>query len=699
MTAASGLAVDNASQAAGLLGPAPQGRRFSRHWSRSFSLCRWWACKPMISAAARSASAPISIGSQLPARRYLLAGWRCACFSSSIAARRKAAARRARSLAAWGNRQVLPITLAGIGFAVALPFLPFSSRYLIDLGTTVLIYVMLGWGLNVVVGLAGLLDLGYVAFYAVGAYTFALLARDLGFTFWEALPFSGLVAASFGIILGFPVLRLRGDYLAIVTLGFGEIIRIVLLNWAPVTGGPNGISDIPRPSFFGLPFARSAPEGVTTFHQFFGLEFSPDHRVIFLYFVILAMALVTNAFTLRIRKLPIGRAWEALREDEVACRALGINPTTVKLSAFAIGAMFGGFAGCFFATRQGFISPESFTFIESATILAIVVLGGMGSQLGVVLAAILLVSLPEFGRAFAEFRMLIFGAAMVGVMVWRPRGLISHREPTLRLGRLGRDEAGDERACPLLAVENLTMRFGGLVAVDDVSFTAYRDEITAIIGPNGAGKTTVFNCLTGFYRPSAGRLAMHVDGEILRLERIEGFRIARRAGIARTFQNIRLFAGMTVLENLIVAQHNPLMTASVFRSPGSLGLPRYRAAERAAVERARHWLDRIGLTERADWLAGALPYGAQRRLEIARALCTGPALLCLDEPAAGLNPRESAELNELLLAIRDEERIGILLIEHDMSVVMGISDHVIVLDYGRKIADGHPGARCAPTPQ
>jgi branched-chain amino acid transport system permease protein len=337
-------------------------------------------------------------------------------------------------LALWANRQTLPIVIAGIVFAVALPFLPFSSRYLLDLGTTVLIYVMLGWGLNVVVGLAGLLDLGYVAFYAVGAYTFALLGRDLGFTFWEALPFSGLVAASFGVILGFPVLRLRGDYLAIVTLGFGEIIRIVLLNWASLTGGPNGISEIPRPSFFGLPFARSAPEGVTTFHQFFGLDFSPDQRVMFLYFVILAMALITNLFTLRIRKLPVGRAWEALREDEVACRALGINPTNVKLSAFAIGAMFGGFAGCFFATRQGFISPESFTFIESATILAIVVLGGMGSQLGVVLAAILLVTLPEFGRAFAEFRMLIFGAAMVGVMVWRPRGLIAHREPTVHLG-------------------------------------------------------------------------------------------------------------------------------------------------------------------------------------------------------------------------------------------------------------------------
>ena len=249
---------------------------------------------------------------------------------------------------------------------------------------------------------------------------------------------------------------------------------------------------------------------------------------------------------------------------------------------------------------------------------------------------------------------------------------------------------GAETAAPLLAVEHLTMRFGGLVAVDDVSFTAYRREITAIIGPNGAGKTTVFNCLTGFYRPSTGRLAMHRDGEVLQLERIEGFRIARRAGIARTFQNIRLFAGMTVLENLIVAQHNQLMKASLFSLAGLFGLPRYRAAERAAVERARHWLDRIGLTDRADWLATALPYGAQRRLEIARALCTGPALLCLDEPAAGLNPRESAELNDLLLGVRTEEEIGILLIEHDMSVVMGISDHVVVLDYGRKIAEGAP---------
>jgi branched-chain amino acid transport system permease protein len=322
---------------------------------------------------------------------------------------------------------------AGISFAIVLPFLPFADRYIVDLATTVLIYVMLGWGLNIVVGLAGLLDLGYVAFYAVGAYSFALLARNFGLNFWECLPLAGAFAASFGLLLGFPVLRLRGDYLAIVTLGFGEMIRLILINWQSFTGGPNGLTSIPRPSFFGLPFSRAAEDGQTPFHEFFGLEFSPLHRLIFLYFVILALAVLTNAFTMRIRKLPVGRAWEALREDETAARALGINPTNTKLTAFSIGAMFAGFAGSFFAARQGFISPESFSFIESALILAIVVLGGMGSQVGVVIAAALLVILPEIGRELAEFRMLLFGAAMIAIMLWRPHGLLARREPSLRL--------------------------------------------------------------------------------------------------------------------------------------------------------------------------------------------------------------------------------------------------------------------------
>ena len=244
---------------------------------------------------------------------------------------------------------------------------------------------------------------------------------------------------------------------------------------------------------------------------------------------------------------------------------------------------------------------------------------------------------------------------------------------------------------PLLEVAHLTMRFGGLVAIDDLSFTAASNEITAIIGPNGAGKTTVFNCLTGFYKPTVGQLTFHDSERRLLLEQMEGFRIAR-AGVARTFQNIRLFGQMSVLENLIVAQHNALMRASGYTVLGVLGVASYRRAEQRAVERARSWLDKINLTERADWNAANLPYGQQRRLEIARAMCTQPKLLCLDEPAAGLNPRETAELGQLLVGIRDELGIGVLLIEHDMGVVMGISDHIVVLDYGRKIADGSPEA-------
>jgi branched-chain amino acid transport system permease protein len=314
-------------------------------------------------------------------------------------------------------------------FALAMPFLFDANRYYLDLGILVLTYVMLGWGLNIVVGLAGLLDLGYVAFYAVGAYSYALMAQYTGLSFWACLPVAGILAAFWGVLLGFPVLRLRGDYLAIVTLAFGEIIRLVIINWSSFTGGPNGITGIPRPSFFGIPFI----EGEGGFAETFGLEFTPLHRIIFLYYVILALALLTNFVTLRLRRLPIGRAWEALREDEIACRSLGINTTNTKLTAFAIGAMFGGFAGAFFATRQGFISPESFAFMESALILAIVVLGGMGSQVGVAFAALVMIGGFELFREFAQARMLLFGMAMVAIMVWRPRGLVATRDPSVFL--------------------------------------------------------------------------------------------------------------------------------------------------------------------------------------------------------------------------------------------------------------------------
>lgn len=311
---------------------------------------------------------------------------------------------------------------------------PFTaSRGAVDVMTLALIYVMLGLGLNIVVGFAGLLVLGYAAFYAVGAYTYALLAAHYHLSFWLSLPVAGALAALVGFLLGLPVLRLRGDYLAIVTLGFGEITRLLLNNLNFLTGGPDGIGNIPRPTLFGLEFSRRASEGGTTFHEFFGLDYSGDYGVIFMYLLGLALVLLTLFVINRLLRMPLGRAWEALREDEIACRSLGLNPTTIKLSALTLSAAFAGLAGAFFAARQGHINPESFTFIESAMVLAMVVLGGMGSQLGVMLAAIAITVLPELARGFDEYRMLAFGLVMVLMMIWRPQGLIPAVRPRLEL--------------------------------------------------------------------------------------------------------------------------------------------------------------------------------------------------------------------------------------------------------------------------
>lgn len=326
------------------------------------------------------------------------------------------------------RRSIWIIVLA----AVALPF--FADRAQIDVATLALIYIVLGLGLNIVVGFAGLLDLGYVGFYAVGAYSYALLYHWAGWGFWQALPVAGAAAALFGFVLGFPVLRLRGDYLAIVTLGFGEIIRMVLTNLQSLTNGPDGISGIPKPTVLGHPMTRRAADGYETFHQWVGWDFNTMHSMIYMYLLALAFALCTLFITTRLVRMPIGRAWEALREDEIACRSLGLNPALIKLSAFTLGALFAGIGGALFAARQGLVNPDSFTFAESALVLAIVVLGGMGSQAGVILAAILLTVLPEVARGLAEYRMLIFGLVMVLMMMWRPQGLLPAKRPQLRLG-------------------------------------------------------------------------------------------------------------------------------------------------------------------------------------------------------------------------------------------------------------------------
>ncbi|WP_044873860.1 high-affinity branched-chain amino acid ABC transporter permease LivM [Pseudomonas sp. LFM046] len=315
-------------------------------------------------------------------------------------------------------RWIVPLIVVA---AVLFPFV--ASKYMLTVVILGLIYVLLGLGLNIVVGLAGLLDLGYVAFYAIGAYGLALGYEHLGLGFWSVLPLSALMAALAGALLGFPVLRMHGDYLAIVTLGFGEIIRLILNNWLDFTGGPNGMS-VPSPTFFGLEFGRRAKDGGVPFHEFFGVAYNPNLKFLFIYVVLFLTVLLVLYIKHRLTRMPVGRAWEALREDEIACRAMGLNHVLVKLSAFMLGASTAGLAGVFFASYQGFVNPSSFTFFESALILAIVVLGGMGSTVGVVIAAFVLTVAPELLRTFADYRVLLFGVLMVLMMIWRPRGLI-----------------------------------------------------------------------------------------------------------------------------------------------------------------------------------------------------------------------------------------------------------------------------------
>ncbi|MEJ2229040.1 MAG: high-affinity branched-chain amino acid ABC transporter permease LivM, partial [Alphaproteobacteria bacterium] len=365
-----------------------------------------------------------AMGLLLLARR----GWKLV--SAQAASSSAAAFARSSSISSEFAQQITPAMLI---IAVFLPVLAAGSQqsYAVDIAVLVLIYIILGWGLNIVVGLAGMLDLGYVAFYAIGAYTYVLLSHYFGLSFWVCLPIAALLASLWGVILGFPVLRLRGDYLAIVTLAFGEIIRIVVENWGSLTNGPQGMAPSTKLTLFGLSFGRYDDN---TFHQFFGIPHDPAYRIIFLYYVVFMVVIAVYFITMRLRKLPIARAWEALREDEIACRSLGINTVTTKLTAFAMGAMFGGIAGPFIAARSGSsIFPESFKFEESALVLAIVVLGGLGSQTGIVIAAAVLVGSSEFFRDLEEYRMLLFGMAMVSIMVWRPRGLISTRIPTVAL--------------------------------------------------------------------------------------------------------------------------------------------------------------------------------------------------------------------------------------------------------------------------
>ena len=554
---------------------------------------------------------------------------------------------------------------AGVALLVAAAALPaVASNYLVDVGLTIATYSILGLGLNIVVGYAGLLDLGYAAFFAIGAYATALLETLLHFTFWETLPFSLAFAGASGIVIGYPTLRLRSDYLAIVTLGFGEITRIVATN-LDITGGPNGIYGISPPSLFG--YEISSPRAV--------------------YELGIAFLVLVLVFAIRLGQSRLGRAWTSIREDEAAAEAVGVPTLQVKMLAYVMGALIGGFAGSLFAARFGTIDPTGFTYLQSVTILIVVVLGGRGSIPGVILGAVIVAGLPELLRFLNLWRIFAFAIGLVILMLLRPQGLwpaplrrvAPPREGAGRAGAFApRAITGDET---LLDVRNMQRRFGGVLAVGGISFTVRNGEILSLIGPNGAGKTTVFNCLTGVIRPTGGQVLWRGTS----LAGGAPHRIVH-AGIARTFQGIRLFANMTAFENVLTGMDHRLRTLLVAEL---LAVPSARAEAADHAAEGLHWLSFVGLGARAGERAADLPYGDQRRLEIARALASNPQLLLLDEPAAGMNPTEKHALMELIRSIRDLG-VTVLLIEHDMMLVMGVSDRIIVMDHGVIIAEGTP---------
>jgi branched-chain amino acid transport system permease protein len=643
--------------------------------------------------------------------------------------RSRAAAVRGRiavvdPVARWWGRQRLwlkaLVCVALLAIAVLYP-LTLSRYWQSVLFYPVGIYVLLALGLNIVVGSAGLLDLGYVAFFAVGAYTTALLTTEAGWTAWQALPLAIALAMVAGVVLGAPTLRLRGDYLAIVTLGFGEIVRIVAQNTNHL-GEARGIVNIPHPgSFAGADF------------ELLPLPY---------YYLTLGAILAFIVVVIRVNRSRVGRGWAATREDEDAAEAMGVPTFSMKLWAFAMGAAGGGLAGWIYASKVSFINPDTFPLFLSVIVLAAVVLGGMGSIPGVVAGAFAIAFLPEYLRDAAagewltdrlnsitggdvdnisEYRVFLFGAALVAMMVFRPQGLLPSRQRAAELSEAGGGEeqslgavtpiaaapsdledaapevtetqvaagpaaAGDvvhrtTGGGPVLELRHVTMEFGGVIALREVSLLVERDQVFGIIGPNGAGKTTLFNCVTGVFRPTSGEIDL--DGGSIIGKRPHQI---TKAGAARTFQNIRLFPNMTTLENVLVGTDARHATSV----PGALlGVPRHRREERSGHEEAFRLLEFVGIGHRSGDVARNLSYGDQRRLEIARAIATGPSVLLLDEPAAGMNPTEKQETIGLIRKIRDSG-ITVVIIEHDVGLVMNVCDRIAVLDFGEKIAEGEP---------
>jgi len=636
----------------------------------------------------------------------------------------------ARPFAFIPERQRQSVLLSLLLAAVLVFPLVWDNDADIDAMSNAMAFATLALGLNIVVGYAGLLDLGYAAFFAIGAYTYGVLTafqvmppwsefwvpfEYLGLveqyagtdgplvhftvSFWLALPISACVAAFFGMVFGVPTLRLRGDYLAIVTLGFGEIVPIVARNWSSVTNGAAGMNGIAAPKLFGFNF---------------GVDAVPY------YYVAVGLVVLLIFVSIRLRDSRVGRAWMAIREDEVAAGAMGVDRTRGKLLAFAIGAGFAGLTGTFYVAKLQTATPEMFGFSVSVMILVMVVFGGLGSVWGVVVGAVFLAALQswwlkgvtDWVRAFGglvgsealmrvdlvQWMELIFGIILVFMMLYRRDGLIpatrkqaalsfeqqhavvNEGPGTVDLPGIGGAHAPGEI---MLDVRDVTVKFGGLVALNSVSIQVPAGGVVAVIGPNGSGKSTLFNVITGLTEESDGKIVLQGED----ISSLKPHQILAR-GVARTFQNIRLFSNLTVMDNVLIGQHARLHTGplgAVLRPPATV------AEETGARDWARTILRVFGnrLTPRVDQVVGGLSYANRRRTEIARALASRPKILLLDEPTAGMNPAESLELAEQIAGLK-ALGLTVLLIEHKLDVVTRLADKVYVLDHGDVIAVGTP---------
>lgn len=570
------------------------------------------------------------------------------------------------------------------------PFFHLENPYLIHVGTIAGLYVLMALGLNITVGYAGLFDFGYAAYYAIGAYCAAILSVSLGWPFWLTMPAAVATAALGGALVAAPALRVRGHYLALVTLGFGQIVYLLAINLESLTGGVDGIGGIPSPRIGAFAFLSPVSIG----------GFRLPYQVNFYYLVALA-AIVLFVFTRRIVVSRQGRALASMLDDEVAAACSGIDVVRYKVGAFASGASFGGLSGAIYAHMVGYIDPQNFPFFESVVLLCMVIMGGAGNPVGVVVGAVLLTFIPEKLRIFQDYRMLLFGLSLVFLMLYRPAGLfppsVRRREVKGDLRRTASrvqvrssrptgtatSAPGDGGKAYLLQTVDLCKTFGGVQALDHVSIGVRPGEVLGIIGPNGSGKTTLFNVITGVIPPTAGR-ALLGDPPINLVEL--GPSAIVRHGVARTFQNLRLFPRLTVLENVLVGMHRHLTVGVV---DSLLQTSRFRREEDEAAREALELLARFGEDFAANYNkpAGALSYADRRRLEIVRALASRPRLLLLDEPAAGMNKQEMEQLRRDILRI-NREGVTVVVIDHKMRFIEGVTQQVLVLHFGQKIAEG-----------